>query len=298
MRLAGRSGPSLQPHCHPARRRAQRPTSSPRSRPLALSRLLWEIGTEGGEVVMLRSRLGVDSGQMSRMLRALEADGLVTVTASDADAAFGSRGSPRRVSRSGRSSTSGATSSPLRFSSRSTSVSATELVDRHADCGAAHRDLARRAARDRPRGAGRAALPARVRGRAQPPGAGPRVRSEQGLHRRAARGAAAPRCVRRGLPARRADRLRRREAPPGRGDRHQADVDRRVGARARPRPPAARAPRGSRAASTAPARPASRPATSWTEAIALYRSAGYVEVPPFNDEPFADRWFAKPLRDG
>ena len=31
------------------------------------------------------------------------------------------------------------------------------------------------------------------------------------------------------------------------------------------------------------------------EAIALYRSAGYVEVEPFNDEPFADRWFAKPL---
>jgi GNAT superfamily N-acetyltransferase len=31
------------------------------------------------------------------------------------------------------------------------------------------------------------------------------------------------------------------------------------------------------------------------EAIALYRSAGYVEVPPFNDEPFADRWFGKPL---
>ena len=56
-----------------------------RSRPLAMSRLLWEIGTEGGEVVMLRARLGVDSGQMSRMLRALEADGLVRVTPSDAD---------------------------------------------------------------------------------------------------------------------------------------------------------------------------------------------------------------------
>ena len=33
------------------------------------------------------------------------------------------------------------------------------------------------------------------------------------------------------------------------------------------------------------------------EAIALYRSSGYVEVPPFNDEPYADRWFAKPLLD-
>src|SRR5688572_31062410 len=56
-----------------------------RDRPLATSRLLWEIGTEGGEVVMLRSRLGVDSGQMSRMLRALEAERLVTVTPSEAD---------------------------------------------------------------------------------------------------------------------------------------------------------------------------------------------------------------------
>src|SRR4051794_8120748 len=56
-----------------------------RERPLALSRLLWEIGTEGAEVVMLRSRLGLDSGQLSRMLRALEADGLVTVTPSEAD---------------------------------------------------------------------------------------------------------------------------------------------------------------------------------------------------------------------
>ena len=55
-------------------------------RPLGVSRLLWEIGTEGGEVVMLRSRLGLDSGQMSRMLRSLESEGLVTVTPSGADA--------------------------------------------------------------------------------------------------------------------------------------------------------------------------------------------------------------------
>jgi GNAT superfamily N-acetyltransferase len=31
------------------------------------------------------------------------------------------------------------------------------------------------------------------------------------------------------------------------------------------------------------------------EAIALYRSAGYAEVPPFNDEQYADRWFSKEL---
>jgi hypothetical protein len=31
------------------------------------------------------------------------------------------------------------------------------------------------------------------------------------------------------------------------------------------------------------------------EAIALYRSAGWVEVAQFNDEPFADHWFEKQL---
>ena len=30
-----------------------------------------------------------------------------------------------------------------------------------------------------------------------------------------------------------------------------------------------------------------------TEAIALYRAAGYVEVEPFNDEPYAHHWFEK-----
>jgi|SRR5262245_23535086 len=34
---------------------------------------------------------------------------------------------------------------------------------------------------------------------------------------------------------------------------------------------------------------------SLTEAIALYRSAGYREVPPFNEEPYAHHWFAKRL---
>ena len=29
------------------------------------------------------------------------------------------------------------------------------------------------------------------------------------------------------------------------------------------------------------------------EAIRLHRDAGYVEVAPFNDEPYADLWFEK-----
>lgn len=36
---------------------------------------------------------------------------------------------------------------------------------------------------------------------------------------------------------------------------------------------------------------------SLTEAIALYRSSGYVEVEPFNDEPYAHHWFEKCLTE-
>ena len=50
-----------------------------RKRPLGQARLLWEIGREGDDVRSLRARLGLDSGYASRLLRALEAEGLVDV---------------------------------------------------------------------------------------------------------------------------------------------------------------------------------------------------------------------------
>src|SRR6476620_3536223 len=56
-----------------------------RNRPLAQSRMLWESGSEGCEVRLLRSRLGLDSGHASRLLRALEAEGLVVVEPSASD---------------------------------------------------------------------------------------------------------------------------------------------------------------------------------------------------------------------
>jgi DNA-binding MarR family transcriptional regulator/GNAT superfamily N-acetyltransferase len=56
-----------------------------RGRPLGQARMLWEIGTEGCEVRSLRSRLGLDSGHASRLMRALEADGLVCVEPSPND---------------------------------------------------------------------------------------------------------------------------------------------------------------------------------------------------------------------
>ena len=57
-----------------------------RSRPLSACRVLWEIGVEGAEVRALRARLDMDSGQLSRLLRALEADELIELVPSSADA--------------------------------------------------------------------------------------------------------------------------------------------------------------------------------------------------------------------
>src|SRR3954466_6645071 len=50
-----------------------------RDRPIGEARLLWEIGEQGKDVRRLRERLGLDSGYVSRLLRSLEAEGLVTV---------------------------------------------------------------------------------------------------------------------------------------------------------------------------------------------------------------------------
>jgi DNA-binding MarR family transcriptional regulator/GNAT superfamily N-acetyltransferase len=50
-----------------------------RDRPLGEARVLWEIGVEGSDVRRLRSRLDLDSGYLSRLLRSLEAAQLVTV---------------------------------------------------------------------------------------------------------------------------------------------------------------------------------------------------------------------------
>jgi DNA-binding MarR family transcriptional regulator/GNAT superfamily N-acetyltransferase len=56
-----------------------------RDRPLGQARVLWEIGPDGRDVRDLRARLGLDSGYLSRLLRALEQEGMITVGASEAD---------------------------------------------------------------------------------------------------------------------------------------------------------------------------------------------------------------------
>ena len=56
-----------------------------RDRPLGEARLLWEIGVAGCDVRRLRARLDLDSGYLSRLLRSLEAAGLVSVEPSEDD---------------------------------------------------------------------------------------------------------------------------------------------------------------------------------------------------------------------
>jgi DNA-binding MarR family transcriptional regulator/GNAT superfamily N-acetyltransferase len=266
-----------------------------RSRPLALSRLLWEIGTEGGEVVMLRSRLGIDSGQMSRMLRALEADGLVTVTASDADA----RVRIVRLTEKGlaeldvidqRSDELAASIlDPLDEVQRTELVGAMRTVERliatslvelrEVDpespdaqrCLRAYVNERNRRAPDRgfDPTKGSTAEPHEVRPpnggfvvvylRGEPIGCGA-VKHHPGGVTDIKRMWVAESARGLGLGRRLLEHLE------GLAQRH-----------------------GSREARL-------ETGDVLAEAIELYLSAGYVEVPPFNDEPFADRWFSKTLQ--
>ena len=122
-------------------------------------------------------------------------------------------------------------------------------------------------------------------------GASTRLAGDRGEPRPAS--AAARHCSssRRFMPSRSAAAAEAAAGPAGRGE---ADVG--LGERARPRarPPATRR---ARAARRRDGRDSIRLETNGalTEAIALYRSSGYEEIEPFNDEPYAHHWFGKPL---
>jgi DNA-binding MarR family transcriptional regulator/GNAT superfamily N-acetyltransferase len=266
-----------------------------RDRPLAMSRLLWEIGTEGGEVVMLRSRLGVDSGQMSRMLRALEADGLVTVSPSEVDgrvrvARLTERGRMERALLDERSDELAASIlDPLDAAQRTELVTAMRAVERLIATSLVELRQVDPESPDAQRCL--RAYVAELNRRAPERGFDPRTGATAEPHEvRPPNGAFVV--------------LYLRGEPIGCGavKHHPADVTdikrmwvaesaRGLGLGRRLLEHLERIARehGSSEAhlETGDVLP---------EAIVLYRSAGYVEVPPFNDEPFADRWFSKPLR--
>jgi DNA-binding MarR family transcriptional regulator len=249
-----------------------------RGRPLGASRLLWELDAPT-DVRALRRRLGLDSGYMSRLLRGLEAEGLVRVETDTADrrlrrVTLTPAGTRERAELDARSDALAASLlAPLSERRRAELVEAMSTVERLLTAG-----LVEIAPDDGETAAwcvrqyfdelharfgfepgqtgshdGAVFLVARLRG--EPVG-----------------------CV--GLKG--ADIKRMWVAPSVRG----LGVGRRLLSELEAR---------ARANGLTHVRLETGGALK--EAQALYRSSGYVEVPPFNDEPFADHWFEKRLGD-
>jgi DNA-binding MarR family transcriptional regulator/GNAT superfamily N-acetyltransferase len=264
-----------------------------RPRPLGEARVLWEIGLEGCEVRLLRSRLGLDSGYMSRLLRSLEAAGLVDVSASPSDA----RIRVARLTRAGRRERTALEQrsdklaesllAPLTTEQRDRLVGAMREVERllvaasvqiapvdpeHPDaqyCLAEYvAELNRRSTRGFDPSVGATALPHEVRPPAghffvaylhgEPIGCGG-VKHHANAPAEIKRMWIAPQARGLGLGRRLLETL---EACAGEGGAEVAHIE---------------------------------TSAVLTEALSLYRSTGWVEVAPFNDEPFADHWFEKEL---
>jgi GNAT superfamily N-acetyltransferase/DNA-binding MarR family transcriptional regulator len=265
-----------------------------RRRPLGEARLLWEVGATGAELRELRVRLSLDSGYLSRLLRALEHERLVEVGASPQD------GRVRRVRLTKRGRAERAVLDrraeglarrllePLSAAQRERLVSAMLEVERLLTASLvevavedpttpearwciaqyfaelnARFDAGFDPARSLPAAAGELVPPAGMllvaRLRGTPIGCGALK-----LHK--------------GAPA----ELKRMWVDPsarglGLGRRLLGELE------ARARAAGARILR-------------LETNRKLTEAIRLYRHSGFVEVPRFNDEPYAHHWFEKRLR--
>ncbi|HEY3943701.1 MAG TPA: MarR family winged helix-turn-helix transcriptional regulator [Solirubrobacteraceae bacterium] len=264
-----------------------------RPRPLGEARLLWEIGLGGCEVRLLRSRLGIDSGYLSRLLRSLEAAALVEVSPSPSDA----RIRVARLTRAGRRERAAVDRrsdelaesllAPLSAEQQDRLVRAMRDVERlliaagvqitpvdpeHPDaqyCLAEYvAELNRRSTRGFDPSVGTTALPHEVRRPAgeffvaylqgEPIGCGA-VKHHPNAPAEIKRMWIAARARGLGLGRRLLETL---EACAKAGGARVAHIE---------------------------------TSAVLTEALSLYRSTGWVEVPPFNDEPFADHWFNKEL---
>jgi DNA-binding MarR family transcriptional regulator/GNAT superfamily N-acetyltransferase len=262
-------------------------------RPVAEARLLWEVGPDGCEVRALRARLDLDSGYLSRLLRALEADGLVRMGRHPGDTRVGTvsltAAGRRERAKLDRRSDGVAESflAPLTTRQRERLVAAMGDVERlltaslvelrevdpeHPDARQCLRayfaELARRAQPDRDPSTSLAVEPDAVRPpagvmlvaylRSEPVGCG-----AVKLH---------------GAEPAELKRMWVADAVRGLG----------LGRRLLETLEAWAAEHGA---------PAVRLDTNkaLVEAIAMYRSAGYVDVPAFTAEPFAHHWFEKPL---
>ncbi len=264
-----------------------------RDRPLGQDRVLWEIGTEGCEVRALRSRLDLDAGHLSRLLRALEVAGLVVTEPSAADARIRvarptTAGLRERALLDERSNDlAESILAPLDPAQRNELVEAMRTVRRllttatieirpvdpdGADARSCVRayfaELDRRSESGFDATAGISAKPHEVTPpaglflvaylRGEPVGCGA-VKHHPGEASEIKRMWVAEPARSLGIARRLLAELEKEAIASGAGTAHLETNK------------------------------------TLVEAIALYRSAGYVEVPAFNDEPFAHHWFEKRL---
>ncbi len=264
-----------------------------RGRPLGASRVLWEVGRAPVDVRALRARLDLDSGYLSRLLRSLEAEGLVVVEPDATDR----RVRTVRLSDAGRAeravldresdALAESLLAPLGDGQRERLVEAMAVVERLLTAG-----LVAVAVEDPRSAAARFCLDAyaaeldatfdggfdTARSRPVDPAA---LMPPRGLLLVARLHAEPIACGALKLPPGEPAEIKRLWVAPG---ARRLGVARRVLAELEARARTAGAEvvrldtnRALRAATT------------------LYRSEGYTEVPAFNDEPYAHHWFEKRL---
>jgi DNA-binding MarR family transcriptional regulator/GNAT superfamily N-acetyltransferase len=264
-----------------------------RERPLGQARVLWEIGHSGGQVAALRTRLDLDSGYVSRLLRALEEDGLIRMRAGSRDA----RERTAILTRAGRAEwaaldqrsddLAAGVLAPLSAAQRDQLVASMRSVERlllasmvEVAPAAPHDPVARFCMRSY-----FTELADRFDGGFDPAAALPVTDDEltppHGLLLVARLHGEGVGCGAVKLPDDQPPYIKRMWVAPsvrglGLGRRLLAELEE-----------AARRS-GARTVHLETNR-------ALTEAIEMYRSAGYHEVPPFNDEPYADHWFVKGL---
>jgi DNA-binding MarR family transcriptional regulator/GNAT superfamily N-acetyltransferase len=264
-----------------------------RGRPLGECRVIWEIGPEGTELRVLRRRLGLDPAYLSRLLRSLEAQKLVTVRESEDD---GRVRTARLTARGGRERREldrlsnelvSSILDPLAESDRDRLAEAARTIDRLLRASQVTVDVEDPGTADARWCLEQfyATLEERFetgfdRGRILPAGAEemspPRgVFLVARLH---------------GEPVGCGGLKRYADAPP---DVKRMWVDPRVRGLGLGRRLLRELESHARAGGARSIRLETN--RSLTEAIALYRSSGYAEVPAFNDEPHAHFWFEKRL---
>ena len=264
-----------------------------RDRPLGASRLLWEIGDDGCDVRALRERLELDAGYVSRLLRGLESDGLVEVGPSDRDrrvrvARLTRRGRAERRLLDRRSDElAESLLEPLSPTQREALVDAMSRVDRLLTAALVRVDVVDPGGEE-----AQACLRAYFAELDErfDTGFDPAVslfpdvddlRSPAGLFVVARLHGDAIGC----------GGVKWQDGAPAYIKRMWVDPAARglsVGRRLLAELEALAAAHGETAVQL-------ETNEALVEAIAMYRSSGYVEVPPFNDEPYAHRWFEKTL---